>query len=337
MSGNIPKGGGKATPRYMLLLEGTRIIPFDASGVTTVAGEIITDDQAEPFDFSTLTQPMVVDKQPSDAEIIYITIDSPIQDRLDYGGEVSVEPVPGTGGTVYPTGTSAPTVDGLIVGSVLASTYALGTFSVVGTNLQNSVDLSGKTVRGRSRASTSLILDGGNTTYMNAVELTLTGQANGQLFAKECLVGSMTDFSGSIASCIMAGTIIVDPLNTVQVSINDTSSGIAGASRPVLDFNSANCNGSIRDYNGGLIIRNFDQGASLSIDMSSAAVQLEATCTSGVLKAAGTGYLFDAVGDIIPSGTSVINGGLTVINQTLNVETVATETTREILGTESFP
>ena len=36
MEGNIPKGGGKATPRYMLMIEGTRIRPYDAAGVSTV-------------------------------------------------------------------------------------------------------------------------------------------------------------------------------------------------------------------------------------------------------------------------------------------------------------
>ena len=72
MEGNIPKGGGKATPRYMTLLEDTKIIPYDASGFTRVAGEIITDNETSPYDYSTLTNPMVVEPSPAEAEIILV-------------------------------------------------------------------------------------------------------------------------------------------------------------------------------------------------------------------------------------------------------------------------
>lgn len=41
------KGSGKYTERYVVLLSGTRIIPYDVSHALTVTGTIITDDGQE--------------------------------------------------------------------------------------------------------------------------------------------------------------------------------------------------------------------------------------------------------------------------------------------------
>ena len=45
--GNVDKGGGKATERYIQLNSGTRIIPYDVSHVLTITGIMITDDGQE--------------------------------------------------------------------------------------------------------------------------------------------------------------------------------------------------------------------------------------------------------------------------------------------------
>ena len=73
MEGNIPKGGGKATPRFLLLLGGVKIVPYDAVGTTTSTGEIITDDQSDVFDYTSLTNPLVVNIAAPEAEILYVS------------------------------------------------------------------------------------------------------------------------------------------------------------------------------------------------------------------------------------------------------------------------
>lgn len=73
--GNIPKGGGKFTPRYVVLLEGFRIIPFDENIALTATGEAVTDNpdvDPNPFDLSTRTQPIQVYITPSEAEVIVV-------------------------------------------------------------------------------------------------------------------------------------------------------------------------------------------------------------------------------------------------------------------------
>jgi len=70
--GNEPKGGGFFSPRYLRLLGGAKIICFDEAITITVTGEVLTDDQTDPFDYSTRTQPVVVRYKPAEAELIEI-------------------------------------------------------------------------------------------------------------------------------------------------------------------------------------------------------------------------------------------------------------------------
>ena len=76
--GNVDKGGGKATERYVQCMSGTRIVPFDTTHVLTIIGTIITDDGLEGvycFDRSLLTSSTTVDINyiPPQVEIITIS------------------------------------------------------------------------------------------------------------------------------------------------------------------------------------------------------------------------------------------------------------------------
>ena len=75
--GNIPKGGGKYTERYVVCIEGTRIVPYDTSHVLTITGTIITDDGYEgiyAFDRSKLSAGVTVDINyiPPQVEVIKV-------------------------------------------------------------------------------------------------------------------------------------------------------------------------------------------------------------------------------------------------------------------------
>lgn len=71
-AGNVAKGGGKFTPRYLVLLGGTKVIV--PAGVTTlnVTGELLTDDQSYPFDTSLVSGPLTINYAPAEAEVIKI-------------------------------------------------------------------------------------------------------------------------------------------------------------------------------------------------------------------------------------------------------------------------
>lgn len=72
------KGGGKTTERYVLLLDGTRVVPYNVSHVLTVTGTIITDDGQEGvscFDRAPLSSTTRVDINyiPPQVEVVTIS------------------------------------------------------------------------------------------------------------------------------------------------------------------------------------------------------------------------------------------------------------------------
>lgn len=71
--GNNPKGGGKYTPRYVTMLSGTRVVPYDENSLIEVTGEAITDNadiDPDPFDTSTRTQPLKLYITPPASELV---------------------------------------------------------------------------------------------------------------------------------------------------------------------------------------------------------------------------------------------------------------------------
>jgi len=76
--GNDDKGGGTATERYVVLLQGTRIVPYNISHTLTVTGTVITDDGQSGiacFDRATLSGTTRVDINyvPPQVEIITVS------------------------------------------------------------------------------------------------------------------------------------------------------------------------------------------------------------------------------------------------------------------------
>jgi hypothetical protein len=78
-SGNVPKGGGKFTPRLAIFKHGWRIAPADESHILKVLGEQITDDGqsgAAVLDMS-LSSPgtnISVEYAPPDSEVITVSV-----------------------------------------------------------------------------------------------------------------------------------------------------------------------------------------------------------------------------------------------------------------------
>lgn len=93
--GNVAKGGGKYTERYVRENAGTRIVPYDTSHTLTITGTIITDDGQEGidcFDRGPLTSTTIVDINyiPPQVEVIQVSSGSGVsaQDVLDIADQV---------------------------------------------------------------------------------------------------------------------------------------------------------------------------------------------------------------------------------------------------------
>jgi len=93
-SGNVNKGGGKATPRYVTLLDGTKVVPFDENGTITQTGEMITDDpdlDATLYDLSGFVSPIKIFITPSEAEVILVNPGFTSADRTTLDATLSEE------------------------------------------------------------------------------------------------------------------------------------------------------------------------------------------------------------------------------------------------------
>lgn len=94
-SGYEPKGGGKFTPILVTCLNGTRIVPYDATHELSIIGEIITDvgtSGVDCFDKTPLSTGTSVDINyiPPQVEVIEIITGSAVteQDKLDIADKV---------------------------------------------------------------------------------------------------------------------------------------------------------------------------------------------------------------------------------------------------------
>lgn len=73
--GGEARGNGNFIFRYLVLLEGTRIVPYNEGGYIAVTGEAVNDNaetDPNPIDVSTITYPIVIYLTPSTAELIRV-------------------------------------------------------------------------------------------------------------------------------------------------------------------------------------------------------------------------------------------------------------------------
>lgn len=116
--GNLPKGGGKFTPRFTMLLSGTKVVI--PAGVTevNVTGELLTDDGSRPFDTSLITGPCVINYQPAEAEVIKVTAS---------GNEYSLEQIAAAvWQRILETGLSAEAMQRIFLAALAGKTSGIG-------------------------------------------------------------------------------------------------------------------------------------------------------------------------------------------------------------------
>jgi len=78
MRGNTPKGGGANTERYLVMLDGTKLVPWDEPGFVQVSGVVIGDDGSAEgpgqFDRSLITSAVDISYTPKQVEVLEIEV-----------------------------------------------------------------------------------------------------------------------------------------------------------------------------------------------------------------------------------------------------------------------
>lgn len=290
-SGNEPKGLGKATPRLLKLLLGTKVILYDEAGEVQVNGEAITDNaDVDPtlFDNSSRTQPIVINYQPSAAEVIVVDA---IAEALDYAGVLHYDEnnVAGTGQS-HPVGTSANPVNNMNDGVVIAYKYALREVQAF-SDIQADRDFEGFTIRGAIPLLT-FYPNGFKTHLCKFYEIILDGDFNDSLIrAVDCMILNATNVYGAINNSYHNGIISITANQNLNMA--DCESGIAGTGSPTVDMNAGNTTTySSRSFSGGQTVINCDTPdsvATLSF-IGGGKPHLDPSCTDGYISLRGEGY-----------------------------------------------
>lgn len=320
--GNVKKGGGAFTPRYVVLLEDTKIIPYDETLQLNQLGDMITDDpDTDPtlYDTSTLTVPKVIYIKPSESETIVIYVG---------GGEGSVD-------------ANIVSVDGVLVASindfksdvsylrksVYVDTEALsngnGSQGSPFDNVNDGKDyaelhkikdiyLSGAIILPTSVKNMNvhgvgipeIDFNGHDVSGSKFNQCEIKGAYTGSLILEQCHVINGLELSGHFDRCEFLGNHTIK--SNVEVTIIDGISGSNITNKFSLN-SSTGTELSIKGFHGNIIISDMDHASDLAeVNMSSGSAVVDTTCVLGIALVFGGCKFTDN------------NNGTVVIDETYN-------------------
>lgn len=295
-AGNVAKGGGKFTERFVTLLLGTRIVPFDTSHEITITGTLITDDGQEgiaAFDRASLSPTTVVDINyvPPQVEVIEVSSGSGLSVVQDtWLGQihgqvfrevyVNTELVSnGNGYQQTPFNNLTDAVDsaealgltGLVVLADIAIDRQLKNFLITGVGLPT-VDFNGQTLTGSK-----------------FLQCRVQGTFIDPIIAEECVLLNGASLNGYYQNCALDGDLVC--VDGSQVVMDSGMSNIAGLGRPSVSMNaSGTCKLSVRGHRGGFDLKDCNQVTDeATIEVNPGSTSVASSCTQGVIVLRGVG------------------------------------------------
>jgi len=223
----------------------------------------------------------------------------------------------GSSGTLFSKGTPTNLVNNAIDAQTISDGLGdLRRFHLRGAlTLPNGEDFSFTDWKASASIDTEIDINGVDISNSHFENISLTGMSKGYFSMEKGLLRDITNFIGQISFCSIEGNIIIDSTNVQPLFFVHCHSTVLGTSIPILDINDADCGVNIKDYFGGLEIKNFTQGNNLSIDISSGNIIINSTCTNGTIVVRGVAQITDNSG---PGCTVVTDGLITLKPLTKN-------------------
>ena len=300
-AGNNPKGGGKYTPRYITLLDGCRVIPYDENILIVVTGEAITDNadiDPDPFDTSTRTQALKLYITPPASELVRAEAEIAAVNRMSYDEGVTIDEVNGVLGTDGLKGNREFPVRLISDALIIAQANALSKFYIKGNlTLGLSDDVAGYSFMGEDTSSTLLTLPAGTPSGISTIgcklhNLTLIGTCRGRMDIIDCHLSEIvglcaTGGDANIVRCMLSNNIQMKNIADQAYNFVDCY-GSAGVDAPVIDANGCPADINFSNYTGPISIKNATNPAqNISIDMNAGHITLESTVTQGDISVRG--------------------------------------------------
>lgn len=228
-------------------------------------------------------------------------------------------------GTTFPTGTGRQPCDNWTDALAIADSLGLFTFYVVGgAAIPLLLDFTDKEFVGQSRTRTTLIVqDGSLLDRCVFTEATVSGAftAGNLVELNECEIEDLSNIAGAVYDCGMEG---VNSLTTnLKTEFVRAYSEVAGGSATnILDINNAEL--FIRDYQGGIELRNKGGTAPVSIDISSGQVVVNDNCSAGTITLRGLAKW---------TNESTYAGGTTILNEMMSNQSIAAAVWNSLVST----
>jgi len=312
-------GGGVLVGITLILLDDWRIqfearpgleyISVSVSGGNLVAENIYSNNPIKP---SAFTQVSVTSSSSATLQEL-----SSIQ-FSSFAGGVTIDVVNGTAGTTFPIGTGQSPVNNLADAKTIAIARGIDQFFIEGDiTIGASDNIDGYTLTGQAPSKTTITLTAGASTVDSEFEnSTVTGTISGATSFTGTHLTDISNLGSALGetnihnSLLTAGTITMSSSAASAINIIDSWSGVAGTSTPIFDVNGSASGVALRNYSGGIEIRNISDGQDNSADFASGKLVLHSTNTSGAIQVRGVVDVEDSSGAGFTVNTDGVVAGL---------------------------
>jgi hypothetical protein len=294
--GNVPKGNNAFTPRYVVLLNGTKIVPFNNSIEINQLGDMITDDpDTDPtlYDVSSLTVPKVIFIQPSEAEIIQLNSQD-IQYSSFQGG-VYVDELSANTGTLFPNGTPRQPVNNVVDAKSIADSNGFNKLVFVGDfTFTTGDDVRNFVLEGENPNKTLLTFDTGALTQgIDVFNSSVQGIFDDEATFEDCRLYDISMVEGYAYKCVLAGLFLVS--GNSQTGFYNCWDGITvNGIYPIIDCGGAGRNIGIKNFHGDIKLVNKTGIEDIEININSGGtVYLDSTINNGLIRLTGSLKVID--------------------------------------------
>jgi hypothetical protein len=306
----LMKGGGEVSFANLP----TGIFIFMGTNVRLIRDDV-GDDNATVNAFVQSTDGIVIDN--SNGSILFVTVTD--ADKVSaHQGAVWIKTDSGNSGTTFPTGTPGKPVDNLADAIQIAKDLALVELKMESTVTLDE-DVSGFRISPGGGTQTLILDISGNHQGTVIEEFFVTGQQVGSVLMRDCSLNNLSGIQGTYRNVGFGNNFSVDP-SAIRCNMFDCYSIVAGNTKPECDIAGTDGLGmNVRGWSGGFQLNNCTSpNNNVSIDVVSASVKIDSSCTEGDIVVRGVGVpLVDESGP----NCSVVSG---LITSTL-IETAATE------------
>lgn len=216
---------------------------------------------------------------------------------LDYEGAVWVDLLNGSPGVIVnENGTRSNPVDNLTDAFTLAGVLGYSKMFGIGNYVADRSFLSAILVGNGFPASFDLNNQDFTGTKFEDMDVSGNGGGSTGCSFYRCRITDLTNISGHFVDCQFSGDteLIPSGSSTIRNFLDDCTSYVPGLDRPSIGLSNSAADLQVRNWHGGLFIRNVNNILSdVSIDISSGSVTLKPSVIAGIFKIRGVGDLID--------------------------------------------